>query len=158
MFGTLGFPYVELIFLLCLFIPNILYGFRQPTDKVHLKENRVLLVLERVGQVGCTTSALIFSNFDMLDRQLWLVWLGAAVALMLLYIVSWVRYFNGKHLARDLYRPFLGIPIPLATLPVAAFFLLSVYGKVIWLLIDSIILGIGHIGIHAQHWKKIQNS
>lgn len=34
-------------------------------------------------------------------------------------------------------------------------FLLSIYGKVIWLTIAIIILGIGHIGIHIQHRKNI---
>jgi len=47
------------------------------------------------------------------------------------------------------------IPAPGATLPVAAFLLLGIYGKVIWLIISSVILGIGHIGIHMQHIKRL---
>ena len=50
-----------------------------------------------------------------------------------------------------------GVPVAGATLPVVAFFLLGVYGKVIWLLISVVILGIGHIGIHLQHRKKIKH-
>jgi len=42
-----------------------------------------------------------------------------------------------------------------ATLPVLAFFLLGIYGKVIWMLAASVILGAGHIGIHLQHRKEI---
>ena len=56
----------------------------------------------------------------------------------------------------DFYRPLFGIPVPGATLPVAAFLLLGIYGKVIWLIIASMILGIGHIGIHLQHIKKLK--
>lgn len=37
-------------------------------------------------------------------------------------------------------------------------FLLGVYGKVIWLMISIVILGIGHIGIHWQHKKELRNS
>lgn len=48
-----------------------------------------------------------------------------------------------------------GIPVAGATLPVIAFFLLGVYGKVVWMLIATLILGIGHIGIHLQHRKNI---
>jgi hypothetical protein len=34
--------------------------------------------------------------------------------------------------------------------------LLGIYGKVIWLMISVVILGIGHIGIHLQHRKNIK--
>jgi hypothetical protein len=37
-----------------------------------------------------------------------------------------------------------------------AFLLLGIYGKVIWLIISAIIIGIGHIGIHVQHYKAIK--
>ena len=30
----------------------------------------------------------------------------------------------------------------------------GVYGKVVWMLMASIILGIGHIGIHLQHRRE----
>ena len=40
-----------------------------------------------------------------------------------------------------------------ATLPVIAFFLLGIYGGNIVMLVGTIVLGIGHIGIHLQHEK-----
>lgn len=33
--------------------------------------------------------------------------------------------------------------------------LLGVYGKVLWLMLSVMILGIGHVGIHLQHRKEI---
>ena len=51
----------------------------------------------------------------------------------------------------NLYSPVAG-----ATLPVLAFLLLGVYGKNIFLIFSSIILGIGHIGIHLNHRKEVQ--
>lgn len=36
--------------------------------------------------------------------------------------------------------------------------LLAIYGKVIWLMIAVIILGIGHIGIHIQHSREIKSN
>ena len=50
----------------------------------------------------------------------------------------------------DFYSSLLGIPVAGAALPVA--------GKVIWMLIATVILGIGHIGIHLQHKKLIDNA
>jgi hypothetical protein len=43
-----------------------------------------------------------------------------------------------------------------ATLPVIAFLLLGIYGKVILLIIASMILGVGHIGIHLQHINNLK--
>lgn len=56
----------------------------------------------------------------------------------------------------DFYSSFCGVPVAGATLPVAAFFLLGIYGRVIWLVISLVILGIGHIGIHLQHRREIR--
>ena len=74
---------------------------------------------------------------------------------MVLYEVYWIRYFRSEQTVNDFYRPLFGIPAPGAVLPVAAFLLLGIYGKVIWLIISSIILGTGHIGIHLQHINAI---
>ncbi len=74
---------------------------------------------------------------------------------MVLYELWWIRYFRSERTLKDFYSSFVGVPLAGATLPVLAFFLLGVYGKVIWLMISVIILGIGHIGIHVKHRKDI---
>ena len=102
--GHLGFSYVGLIFLLLLFIPNLLWARDMPKEgDAPEKENRILRILER----------------------------------------------------DDFYGRFLGIPYAGAVLPVLAFFLLGVYGKVVWMGLSAAILGIGHIGIHIQHGKAL---
>lgn len=78
------------------------------------------------------------------------------VILMILYECWWIRYFKSEKAMKDFYSSFCGVPVAGATLPVAAFFLLGLYGKVVWLMISVIILGIGHIGIHFQHLREIQ--
>ena len=55
----------------------------------------------------------------------------------------------------DFYSSLLGVPVAGASLPVAAFFLLGIYGKNLFLLISVIVLGIGHIGIHLGHRREI---
>lgn len=150
--GTFGFSYIGLIFLCCLFIPNILFTLYPPKDKLVIQENNLLLVFERLGQALCTILVLIFDDFNFHGINRRTIWLIGFFLLIFLYLICWIRYFRGSHETKDFLKPFLGIPLPLAVLPVAAVFLLSVYGKIIWLGIASVVLGIGHIGIAAQNW------
>jgi hypothetical protein len=156
MSGHLGFSYVGLIYLLMLFIPNLIWTKYQPAGYATEKENKILLVFERTGQVLVTFTVLIFNEFNINQISLWSIWLLISFILMLLYEISWIRYFLNEHTEKNFYRSLSGIPVPLASLPVMAFLLLGIYGKVIWLIISIIILGIGHIGIHIEHLKAIK--
>ncbi len=155
MTGHFGFSYMGLIFLLMLFIPNILWTKRMPQGYTSENENKILLLLERTGEVLTCCCALIFSDFNIHSWTAWSWWLVAAVVLMILYELWWARYFRSERKLNDFYSGFLGIPLAGATLPVFAFILLGVYGKVIWLIISAVILGVGHIGIHVQHRRDL---
>ncbi|MGN0154911.1 MAG: hypothetical protein ACI4D0_03735 [Lachnospira sp.] len=150
-----GFSYIGLAFLLMLFIPNIIWTKHKPEDyeKYVVNENKVLLVFERIGQVLVCTVALIFSDFNLREPDIWSIWLVLAVIVMLLYEGNWVRYFRSEKKMADFYSSFFGVPVAGASLPVVAFFLLGIYGKNIFMIIAITILGIGHIGIHLSHRK-----
>ncbi|HWS28887.1 MAG TPA: hypothetical protein VN512_02110 [Clostridia bacterium] len=154
--GHFGFSYIGLIFLLMLFIPNLFWTKHKPKDYDPQNENRVLLAFERVGQALVVCTALIFSDINLRPWSLWSLWLAAAALVMLLYELWWVRYFRSQKTLGDFYSSFCGVPVAGATLPILAFFLLGIYGKVVWLMISTVILGIGHIGIHLQHRKEIK--
>ena len=68
----------------------------------------------------------------------------------------WIRYFRSEKRMEDFYSSLLGIPVAGATLPVAAFLLLAVYGRNPFLAAAAVILGVGHIGIHAGHLGEIK--
>ncbi len=155
--GHLGFSYTGLIFLLMLIIPNLIWVRHQPKGYNYQNENKILLIFERVGQVLVTCTALVFSDFNLRPWSIWTLWLLAAVILMIMYECWWLRYFKSQKRLKDFYSSFCGIPVAGATLPVMAFFLLGIYGRVVWLLISTAVLGIGHIGIHLQHRRKIDN-
>jgi hypothetical protein len=141
-----------------LFIPNIIWTKNRPEgyESVTIKENKILLIFERVGQVCVTCVVLIFSDFNIGSFNLWNIWLGISFVLMLLYEMNWIRYFKGEHTLNSFYGSFCGFPVAGASLPILAFLLLSIYGKVIWLSISVLVLGLGHIGIHLQHLKAIK--
>lgn len=155
--GHFGFSGIGLIFLLMLIIPNLIWMKHQPKGYDFRSESKILVAFERIGQALVTCTALIFSDFNFHTWSLWTLWLIAAVMLMFMYESWWIRYFKSPKTLSDFYSSFCGIPVAGATLPVLAFFLLGVYGKVIWHLISVVILGIGHIGIHLQHRKKIMS-
>lgn len=156
---NLGFSYTGFVFLLMLIIPNVIWTKYQPENYRHYakNENKFLQILERAGEALVTIISLIFTDFNIKTLSLWTLWLAAAFLLMILYEIYWIRYFCSKRTMKDFYSGLLGIPVAGATLPVTAFFLLSIYGINLFLLISVIILGIGHIGIHLAHRKEVQN-
>ena len=147
-----GFSFVGLVFLLMLFVPNILWSRFQPEgyDVYSKNENKILLFLERIGQVLVTCFSLL-TNI----KFSWSLLLAIAFILMILYEIYWIRYFRSSHTMKDMYSSFFGIPLPGATLPVFAFLILGIYANNVLLVISAIILGIGHIGIHYFHKKMI---
>ena len=155
MFGNLGFSYIGFLFLMMLFIPNIIWSGKKPQGYTAEKENKVLLLFERSGEAMTCCCSLIFSNFNVHEWTLWSLWLIAAFILKILYQACCVRYIQSERKLSDFYSDFLGIPLAGATLPVLAFLVLGIYGKVACMLIAAVILGIGHIGIHLQHRNSI---
>lgn len=152
-----GFSYVGLVYLVLLMLPNIIWTKNQPQDyeKYVGNENRVLLALERMGEVLVSCAVLVFSDFNIKLWSNWSWWLVVSFVLMVLYEIYWIRYFRSEKTMQDFYSSLLGIPVAGASLPVAAFMLLAIYGKNIVLGAAVVILGIGHIGIHLMHRKEV---
>ena len=152
-----GFSYIGLIFLAMLLIPNFIWAKNKPCDydKYVGNENKVLLFFERIGEAGNMCLALIFSDFNIRPFTLWSLWLIVAVVLMVLYELYWIRYFRSEKTMADMYSSFAGFPVAGASLPCVAFFFLGIYGTNIFLIISTIILSIGHIGIHLMHRNEV---
>lgn len=153
----LGFSYVGLVFLVMLIAPNLLWTKRQPTgykDYVN-RENKILLGMERIGEMAVSVLVLIFQDFNLKPLSPGTLWLAGSFLLMALYEVWWARYFRSERTMADFYSSILGIPVAGATLPVAACLLLAIYGHNPLLFAAGVVLGIGHIGIHLGHRKEI---
>ncbi len=148
-----GFSYVGVIYLLMLFLPNLLWTKNQPIDydKYVINENRILLAFERIGEVLVCAIVLIFSDFNINQIELRSLILLFSFLLMVLYEIYWVRYFKSPKTMQDFYSSLLGIPVAGATLPVLAFFLLGIYGKNLFSFAAELVLGIPHIGINSAH-------
>lgn len=139
-----------------LMIPNLIWVKHQPQgyDNYVGNENKVLAALERIGEVAVSAIVLVFIDFDFKPWSNWSWWLVVSFVLMVLYEIYWIRYFRSEKTMRDFYRELCGIPVAGATLPVAAFMLLAIYGRNVFLALAILILGVGHIGIHWMHWRE----
>lgn len=153
-----GFSYIGLIWLLMLFVPNFFWTKNRPRNYERYvgRENKVLLALERAGEALVCCLVLIFSDYNVQAFSLWSLWLGASFICMLLYECYWIRYFRSEKTMKDFYGSFLGVPLAGATLPVCAFLLLGIYGRNPFLPAATVLLGIGHIGIHRNHRREIE--
>ena len=160
-----GFCLMGFVFLLMLFIPNIYWGAKakpEGYDEAAGKENKILLLLERAGEVLVTCSLLIFPAVNPYLKKLpegvffdWKIILcAAALVLMILYECYWIRYFRSSRTLRDQYSSFAGFPLAGAVLPVLAVILLGLYSSNLIVLGSAVILGIGHIGIHWMHYRE----
>ena len=151
-----GFSYIGVLWLVMLFVPNILWTKRKPSDyeKYAPRENKILGVFERIGEVLTSICAVCFSGNNIRIGSIWLVWLVLSFIFMVIYEIYWIRYFRSDRTMASMYSSCLGVPVAGATCPVLAFFLLGIYGSNILLIVSSVILGIGHIGIHLGHRKE----
>lgn len=151
-----GISYIGIIMLILLFLPNIIFIKNRPVgwEKLGL-EDRILGILEKIGQVGVTMICPISKNLNPDGFTPWTLWLIVSALCMALYEAWWIKYFTGKKRLRDFYSGILGIPLAGAVLPVLAFGFLAIFGKSPQLALFVIPLGIGHIGIHKNHKKEI---
>ncbi|MGM9968917.1 MAG: hypothetical protein ACI35S_00805 [Anaeroplasma sp.] len=165
---SFGFGYVGIIFLLMLFIPNFIWTKNQPIgyEEYVKKENRILRIMEKFGEVGATILLLIFTDFNFKsgnigNRGFYFSYLDLyivlAFVLMILYEVYWIRYFKSEHTMKDFYSEIAGIPLAGATLPVLSLLLIGISARNVALIPVALVLGIGHIGIHYMHYIEINN-
>ena len=158
----LGFCVSGLVFLLMLFVPNVIWAKKKKPeayDAASKKENKILLVLERIGEAGVSCVLLIFTDFNpciksvpggfVFDMRI-IFWVLSFV-LMILYELYWIKYFRSPGTMADFYSSFAGFPVAGASLPVISALILGIYSGNLIMIFLSIILGIGHIGIHLGH-------
>jgi hypothetical protein len=137
--------------LLFLVLPPLNVGaYGKPADSVPLT------ILERVGQVSSFVLPLFFplSASDTLATAAWIA-MGLTLAF---YFAGWLRFFwRGRDFAL-LFKPMLGIPVPMAVSPVLYFLLSSVVLGSIYQAIAAAVLGIGHITISAREYLRLRRA
>jgi hypothetical protein len=69
--GNFGFSYIGLVWLLMLIIPNLIWTKNKPKqyEETAAKENKFLLIFERIGQMCVCFFALIFNDFNFQNKK-----------------------------------------------------------------------------------------
>ena len=152
-----GISIVGIVFLLMLFIPNIIWAKNQPEgyEEAAKRESKKLLAFERTGEVLACMFVVSDRRLDNFSTSPRLGYALVALVLMMIYELYWIKYFRSSRTLANMYSDFCGFPLAGATLPVFTLFLLGIYSQNIILITTAVILGIGHIGIHLMHKKEL---
>jgi hypothetical protein len=154
-----AFPFGGIIALAVL-VPNILTVFFPPTIRLanvsQPKDKRlqIMTVVERIGQVGSFVIPFFYrlSLAGPKDAAALAVMIGA----LILYYAGWVRFIIQGRAEALFYRSLLGIPLPMAVMPVIYFLAAAVLLDSVWLLLAAIALGAGHLTISWLHSRSIE--
>lgn len=148
------FPLGGIITLLVL-LPNLLVVIFPPViplaNKLPVTDPllRLMTIIERSGQVGCFVLPFLY-HLDI-QNSIDILLLLMMITVLMLYYAGWLRYLLNGRAEVLFYRSMLGIPLPMAVMPVIYFLLAAAWLNSIWLMISAIVLGIGHITVT---WKN----
>jgi hypothetical protein len=143
---------------LVVLLPNLIIVFFPPTQKLagdlstHDGRLQMMTIIERIGQVG--SFAIPF--FYQLPQSSTLGFVAVLImsVTVVFYYAGWIRYLVGRTESL-FYRPLLGIPLPMAVMPVTYFFAASIWLGSVWLMIAAVLLGIGHITVTWLNSQRI---
>jgi hypothetical protein len=152
-----SFPLGGIITLMVL-LPNLLAVFFPPTVKLidDQQQNDTLLqimtVVERIGQAG--SFVIPFFYRLSLDSVMDAVALTIMICTLALYYATWIRYLVLGREEALFNRSLLGIPLPMAVMPVIYFLSASVLLGSVWLMLAAVMLGVGHISVTWLHSRN----
>lgn len=103
----------------------------------------IFTLLERAGQITCLMMPILFGR--LISAQT----LGVSAVLMalclLVYYGGWVRYFRSGRAFTALFKPWLGIPVPMAVFPALYFLLLGVWLQSWLFIVPACLFAAGHL-------------
>ena len=152
-----SFPLGGIITLMIL-LPNLLAVFFPPkvklTDDQQQNDTRlqIMTVVERIGQAGCFVIPFFYRL--PLDIVMDAVALTIMICTLALYYAGWIRYLVLGRAEELFNRSLLGIPLPMALMPVIYFLSASVLLGAVWLMLAAVMLGVGHISVTWLHSRR----
>ncbi|MBN2004660.1 MAG: hypothetical protein JXA21_14990 [Anaerolineae bacterium] len=139
---------------LLILLPNVLIVRFPPADKPQDASgvNRLLEVLERLGQVG------VFVIPCFYRVRVWGVVAAVSLAVMALalvcYYLGWLRYVRRGRRYALLFAPMWGIPLPMAVMPIIYFGTAAALLRSWPLAAATLALAVGHLAVSEHERRK----
>ncbi|OMF85008.1 hypothetical protein [Paenibacillus sp. FSL R7-0337] len=141
----MGLHALGFIISLLVLLPNLIFLFFPPRSIPGSLDSAPLIftLLERAGQITCLMMPILFGR--LISAQT----LGVSAVLMalclLVYYGGWVRYFRSGRAFTALFKPWLGIPVPMAVFPALYFLLLGVWLQSWLFIVPACLFAAGHL-------------
>ncbi|MNN03061.1 hypothetical protein D3C81_1157370 [compost metagenome] len=137
-------------------LPNLLFVVWPPKPIPGLKETKqshIYQIAEGIGRVG----GVVLPLFSAIRLEGSLEWIALVMMLLSLgfYASGWIRYLRNEREYRYLYTSMLGIPVPMAVMPVLYFMSASLLLHSYPLMACSLIFGIGHIPASIRSQRSL---
>lgn len=150
-FGV-GFSVAGALLSFAVLAPNLLLLVLPPRDRAPVRSaGGFATALERIGQAACLVLPALAPVTPAPDG--WFIGVVVAIAA---YWSLWGRYLQRGRSIRDLYGPVLGVPVPMAILPVVAFALIGAWLASVWLLAAAAVLAAGHLPNSVAAWRGLE--
>lgn len=137
----MDFSVLGLALSLVVFVPNLLLLWFPPRPAMErVTVPTIVEILERSGQALCVTVPVITVG----ARVLW--WWAIPVGILVVaYWALWVRYLVSGRRRASLFASIVGLPVPMALLPVGVFLAGAAWLQNPWIAIAAAVLAAGHI-------------
>lgn len=125
-------------------VPNILFlKFPPLTTSTKIKhtsqESKLMEAIERIGQVGVFVIPFFYQTY--VETLAEMLCIPVMMVSLMIYYVGWARYFSKDRQQVLLYKPLMGMPLPLVISPIIFFLTASVFLSSGLLFVFALILG-----------------
>ena len=135
-------------------LPNFIYMILAPKEQLEENRKETHLNGEDLSRDFFIFLLVAFSSQDNGS----LIYLMVALVFLLLYYLTWFRYFKNGKRDEDRFSSLFFIPVPLAIFPVLFFVFTSLYLNNMLALLLCIIFAFFHIKNALKEAKKIKES
>lgn len=153
------FHFISIIIPTAVLLPNLFFFVLPPNNlpgNMEDKESLLFKMSEGIGRLGVFILPILSSIHHEEYYEVLSV-IGMSIFL-LLYYSGWIRYFRRGRDYKLLFLPMIGIPVPLAIIPILYFICASVVLHSPLLFLSSLLFAIGHIPISLKTYQRINNN